>query len=149
MTGVCKFELDIVPQPWRRARVARVGRGVRHFQDSATRGYEQAVGLAAKAAMGGREPFPGAVAGWLTFSMPIPASWSHRKAQDARLGLTLPSVAPDLDNLCKAILDGLNGVVFLDDKQVVYLEATKRYADRPGVAVRFEEMGHDETVSAP
>lgn len=142
MTGVCKFELDIVPQPWRRARVARVGRGVRHFQDSATRGYEQAVGLAAKVAMGGREPFSGAVAGWLTFSMPIPASWSHRKAQDARLGLTLPSVAPDLDNLCKAILDGLNGVVFEDDKQVVKLCLTKRYADKGRVAVSFEEIRH-------
>lgn len=142
MTGVCKFELDIVPQPWRRARVARVGRGVRHFQDSATRGYEQAVGLAAKVAMGGREPFSGAVAGWLTFSMPIPASWSHRKAQDASLGLTLPSVAPDLDNLCKAILDGLNGVVFEDDKQVVKLCLTKRYADKGRVAVSFEEIRH-------
>lgn len=140
MTGICKFELDIVPQPWRRARVARVGRGVRHFQDSATRGYEQAVGLAAKVAMGGREPFSGAVAGWLTFSMPIPASWSHRKAQDARLGMTLPSVAPDLDNLCKAILDGLNGVVFEDDKQVVKLCLTKQYADIGRVAVSFEEI---------
>lgn len=138
--GFCKFELDIAPQGWRRARVMRLPQGVRHFQDAKTRGYEAMVGLAAKAAMGGQKPFSGAVKGWLTFSMPIPVRWARRKAQDARLGLTLPTVAPDLDNLAKAILDGCNGVVFEDDRQVVRLSLTKRYADRPGVAVSFEEL---------
>jgi Holliday junction resolvase RusA-like endonuclease len=76
----------------------------------------------------------------MTFSLPIPASWSHRKAQEASLGLTLPTVAPDLDNLAKAVLDGCNGVVFEDDKQVVTLCLTKRYAQAGRVAVSFEEI---------
>lgn len=140
-TRFIKFDLDIPPEGWRRARVARVGRGVRHFMDGKTKAYEGAVRFAAQCAMGGKEPIEGAVAAWMTFLMPIPASWSHRKAQDARLGKIRPKVAPDVDNLSKAILDGCNGVVFVDDRQVVYLEAQKVYADRAGIRVSFEEMG--------
>lgn len=136
----CDFIVEIVPEAWRRARVMRLKRGVRHFTDAKTRSYEAQIGFAAKLAMRGQPLLSGPVSAVMTFSLPIPASWPHRKAQDASLGLTLPTVAPDLDNLAKAVLDGCNGVVFEDDKQVVYLEATKRYADRPGVAVRFEEM---------
>ena len=36
---------------------------------------------------------------------------------------------PDIDNLVKTILDGLNGVAYLDDKQVYRLTAIKRWAD--------------------
>ena len=146
MMGFCTFTLEGVPVGKGRPRAFRVGKGLRMHTPPKTAAYEAAVALAAKAAMGGQQPFSGAVAGWLTFSMPIPASWSRRKAQDACLGVTRHLSTPDLDNLSKAILDGCNGVVFADDKQVIYLEATKRYADRPGVAVRFEVMGHDETV---
>jgi Holliday junction resolvase RusA-like endonuclease len=32
----------------------------------------------------------------------------------------------DVDNLCKSLLDGLNGVAYDDDKQVVNLKAFKR-----------------------
>jgi len=45
----------------------------------------------------------------------------------------------DLDNLSKAVLDGLNGVIWTDDKLVYRLVLTKAYADREplaGVEVR-------------
>lgn len=34
---------------------------------------------------------------------------------------------PDLDNIVKAVLDGLNGVAFFDDKQVIGINAIKLY----------------------
>lgn len=34
---------------------------------------------------------------------------------------------PDLDNIVKAVLDGLNGVAFDDDKQVICIDAIKLY----------------------
>lgn len=139
-TSHIEFALDIPPEGWRRARVARVGRGVRHFMDGKTKAYETAVGFAAKCAMGGKEPMTGAVAAWMVFSMAIPASWSNRKAVAARSGEIRPKVAPDVDNLTKAILDACNGVVFVDDRQVVYLEARKVYADHAGICVSFEEL---------
>ena len=136
----CDFIVEIVPEAWRRARVMRLKRGVRHFTDAKTRSYEAQIGFAAKLAMRGQPLLSGPVSAVMTFSLPIPASWPHRKALEASLGLTLPTVAPDIDNLAKAVLDGCNGVVFEDDKQVVKLCLTKRYAQAGRVAVSFEEI---------
>ncbi len=33
----------------------------------------------------------------------------------------------DIDNIAKSILDGLNGVAYIDDKQVVQLTISKKY----------------------
>lgn len=45
---------------------------------------------------------------------------------------------PDVDNIAKAVLDGLNGVAYNDDAQVVNLAVGKEYAldERIEVAVR-------------
>jgi endodeoxyribonuclease RusA len=48
-------------------------------------------------------------------------------------------VVPDLDKITRALLDGLNGVAYADDKQVTALLVTKGYAsplERPGVTAR-------------
>jgi Holliday junction resolvase RusA-like endonuclease len=47
----------------------------------------------------------------------------------------------DLDNVLKAISDGLNGVAWIDDSQVVEIHATKS-VDRqhPRAVVRVEEL---------
>jgi Holliday junction resolvase RusA-like endonuclease len=47
----------------------------------------------------------------------------------------------NVDNVVKAILDGLNGVAYHDDSQVVYVDAEKFYADEPCVIV---EVSHYE-----
>ena len=51
-----------------------------------------------------------------------------------------PESKPDLDNIIKAVLDGCNGVVFRDDKQVVSIHAAKEYGEAPGVEVIIEEV---------
>lgn len=49
---------------------------------------------------------------------------------------TAPSVSrPDIDNLIKAILDGLNGVAYADDSQVFRLEAVKLTSNNPRTIV--------------
>ena len=45
----------------------------------------------------------------------------------------------DLDNLSKAILDSLNGIAYLDDKQVVDLHIVKSMSKEPGVVIEIEE----------
>jgi Holliday junction resolvase RusA-like endonuclease len=51
---------------------------------------------------------------------------------------------PDIDNLCKLVMDGLNGVAYDDDGQVYWLFAEKRYVgldDQPGTEVIITEAG--------
>ena len=45
----------------------------------------------------------------------------------------------DIDNLIKSVLDGLNGRAWLDDSQVVKIEAEKFPGDEPGVTVNICE----------
>jgi crossover junction endodeoxyribonuclease RusA len=45
----------------------------------------------------------------------------------------------DLDNVCKPLLDALNGVAYGDDRQIVHIELTKRLdPKRPRVEVTLE-----------
>ena len=61
---------------------------------------------------------------------PIPKSWSKR--QDAALaGTERPTTKPDADNVAKAIADACNGVVWVDDAQVVELSSASATAQRP------------------
>lgn len=64
-----------------------------------------------------------------------------KKVVEAMLnGRVLPTKKPDLDNIAKIILDGLNKVAWDDDTQVVEMMVTKRYAEDPLVAVIIEEI---------
>ena len=42
-----------------------------------------------------------------------------------------PFGPPDVDKLCRAVMDALTGIVYLDDAQVISLHATKAYSDAP------------------
>ena len=49
-----------------------------------------------------------------------------------------PSVKPDLDKLIRAVLDGLTGVVYVDDCQVVLIKARKVYSEREGAWIGID-----------
>ena len=70
---------------------------------------------------------------------PIPESWSKKNKEKALKGEIKPNEKPDLDNIAKIILDGLNGVAYTDDKQVTSLEIEKVYSDTPCVVVYIAE----------
>ena len=75
----------------------------------------------------------------------VPASWSRKKTMQALSGEVQKTTKPDLDNVLKAITDGLNGVAWADDAQIHYLSASKRYSDRPRTEVIIYYTG-DENV---
>ncbi len=52
----------------------------------------------------------------------------------------LPIVKPDVDKLCRTVMDLLSKRFYVDDNQVVDLGAYKRYMDKPGVDVLIEEI---------
>ena len=54
----------------------------------------------------------------------------------------------DLDNLSKSVLDGMNGIVYEDDRQVVKLYLEKYYdKERPGVMVTVKELDEPNTTN--
>lgn len=69
--------------------------------------------------------------------MPIPSSASKKKQQQMLDGSVRPCKKPDSDNCIKSILDGLNGVAYADDKQVVEIHAQKYYDLSPRVEVKL------------
>ncbi|HBP1604430.1 RusA family crossover junction endodeoxyribonuclease [Pseudomonas aeruginosa] len=119
-----------------RPRIGRVGAHTRMFTPAKTANYETLIALAAQQAMAGREPIVGAVLVELFITVSIPASWSKRKRAQALAGQIYPTKKPDKDNVIKAIYDGCNGIVWVDDVQAVDGYQRKRYGETPGVRVK-------------
>lgn len=61
----------------------------------------------------------------VSFFMPIPKSASKKKT--AELDGTYCVSNVDLDNLEKALYDSMNGVIYLDDKQIVEHTTRKKW----------------------
>lgn len=112
---------------------------VAHYTPEKTARYENLVKMAASQAMAGRAPSEGPVVLFVSACMSVGASWSKKRQQAALAQLERPIKKPDLDNIVKAVKDGMNGVVWRDDAQVVRLTAAKYWAATPRVEVRVEE----------
>lgn len=125
------------PQGKGRPRVGRAGQNVRMFTPAKTLAYEGLVAHCGATAMGDRQLFTGPVELRLLIDVQIPASWSKKKQAQALAGEILPTTKPDVDNVIKAIGDGLNGVVWKDDVQVTDVITRKRYAEKPQVRVQI------------
>ena len=57
-----------------------------------------------------------------------------------RLNSILPTKKPDIDNIGKIILDGLNKAAWRDDSAVTDLIIHKRFSDEPRVVVEINEI---------
>ena len=110
---------------------ARSGQGI-FYTPAKTKAYEQAVAWSARKAMRGHELFDGAVELSLMVHISVPKSWPNKKKDQAAMGFIRPTARPDLDNYLKIVCDGLNGIVWKDDAQVVRVEASKLYEDWQG-----------------
>ncbi len=123
------------PVPWKRAR----SNGKRRYTDPKMGAYQAHIRGSAK--MDGalpEKPLDGPLAVALDVAIGIPKSWSKRKQEQALTGALLPTSTPDLDNVQKQLGDALNGVLWVDDAQIVNWQASKRYGLAPGVWVRVE-----------
>lgn len=100
--------------------------------------YESRIALAGHQAMAGAPVLEQACAVKLEIYVQVPASWSKKKQAAALNGEVLPTTKPDIDNVEKAIFDGLNGVVWKDDVQVTDVIKKKRYSATPQVIVTVE-----------
>ena len=70
----------------------------------------------------------------------IPQSKSKKQKEKMITGEIKPIVKPDVDNVAKSILDALNGIIYLDDKQIIELNIKKIYAETSWTEVKIEEI---------
>ena len=96
------------PVPKARPRLGVRGRKAFVYTPPATREYEKLVGWVAKC--NGCKPLNGPLA--------------------VQLHLFIRGRSGDVDNYCKSILDGLNGVAYEDDDQVIELLVRKHKVKR-------------------
>ena len=142
MTFMVNFMVEGTPVPKGRPRFARRGKFVSTYSPKTTVDYETKVAEAAQLAMGGSEPLETPVGAYIYITLPIPASYSKKRKQDCLSGNERPTKKSDIDNYCKAVFDGMNGIVFLDDSQIVSLHSTKVYGTIGMVEVMVkEELG--------
>ena len=111
-----------------------------HYTPKSTRDYESLIASYGIGAMKGRRPVHGPVKLELVICFPVPDSWPKWKTEMALANRILPTVKPDSDNVEKSIKDGLNGVVWHDDCQVVDTVKVKVYREIPGIRVRVTEL---------
>lgn len=134
------FTVPGEPQGKGRPRACVRGGKAATYTPQKTASYEGLIAVSAQSAMGVRTPFAGACAVDLDILVSVPASWSKKKRALALNGCLHPTKKPDVDNVEKAIFDGMNGVVWRDDVQAVDVVKRKRYAETPGVHVQVVEI---------
>jgi Holliday junction resolvase RusA-like endonuclease len=130
-----EFTIKGEPRGKGRPRFTRTGRV---YTPSETTNYESLVALSYRSKAKGYK-----------FASPVrvtvkayhkPPKKSKKVVEDMLNWRILPTKKPDVDNIAKIVLDGLNGVAWEDDTQVVDLMVVKRYEEEPFVQVIIEEI---------
>jgi Holliday junction resolvase RusA-like endonuclease len=136
------FTVEGKPQGKGRPRSTVRGGFARHYTPAKTVAYEKLTAFRAREAYDGPIHL-GPVKLGIEMVIPWPASTSKAK----RAVQSYAPVKPDIDNVVKAICDGLNGVIYKDDAQVIRCIATKKRGDDKGyVRVYVLLMDSDEIV---
>jgi len=71
----------------------------------------------------------------IEFQMAIPSSISKKKRLELNNQFHIKK--PDIDNLCKSVLDGLNEVAYTDDSLISKLSCEKFYSNEPKTVVNI------------
>ena len=120
----------VKPKPAPRPRVTKSGTfNAKDYTD-----WKKGLNLLARTQI--KKPFEKELFVKIDFFYEIPKSWSKKKKESANWHTS----KPDIDNLIKSVLDGLNGVAFIDDAQVSSIQARKQYASFTGVKIEIEEI---------
>lgn len=141
---IAEFHIPGLPVGKQRPKFARVGNYTRAYTPEKTVNYENYVRLMYQQNCPGiffdkDIPLEMKLVVWL----PIPKSASKKNAELMRLGRIRPTKKPDSSNIQKSIEDGLNGVAYHDDSQIVDSEIHRFYGTTPGVWVLIKPAGEE------
>jgi Holliday junction resolvase RusA-like endonuclease len=131
--------IELVGEPKGKGRPRFARRTGHAYTPQTTASYEACLRHEAALAMVGRPPLEGALRVQVSACFGVPQSWSAKKRDSALAGLIRPTKRPDIDNVAK-MLDGLNGIVFGDDAQIVSAIIEKHYSARPRLRVEVSTL---------
>ena len=134
------FEVPGDPHGKGRPKFARRGNFVQTYTDKKTTSYEDLVRFHANIAMVDLAPLESAVAVYIYIKLAVPKSYSKKRSEACLSGLERPTKKPDWDNVSKSICDAIQGIVILNDTQIVDAHVTKVYAANAGVDVGVKEI---------
>lgn len=125
------------PRPRSKARAMRVGKRVvaQVYQPLPARGWKEAI--QAKAELTAPvTPWEGPVALWITFIFPLPPKPAWRRITWA--GRACEGTQGDGDNLTNVVMDALQGIWYVNDRQVTDFRVRKRWTGRAEGAMLLE-----------
>ena len=138
MTLMVTFSVDGDPVPKGRPRFARRGTFVQTYTDAKTIDYETQVAMKARQAIGASEPLKGALTVFLYLRFAVPPSYSKKRKEACLNELEFPKRV-DIDNCYKSITDAMNGIVYIDDSQIVEAHIIKVYHETSGANIMVKE----------
>lgn len=133
------FTFDIEPTPQLRPRVSSRGGYVRVYDPPKVHQFKNLLHDLALAQYK-RPPLMGALEVNLIFYRPVQRSLSKVETSRRLSNESKPVVKPDVDNYVKATLDGLTGVLWHDDSQIVKLVSEKRYGETGKIIIRVKPV---------
>jgi len=126
--------------PMRGKQRPRATRQGRIYTPKETVNAEAYIKYLASEAMCTMEPFTGALKATFAIYVEIPKSFTKAKRKAALEGIEHPTTKPDLDNIVKLLADAMNGIVYKDDKQIVSICVSKKYAEHASAHVYVGEI---------
>ena len=109
----------------------------------AFKAYQATIQVACKQEWGNKELIETAVEIHLEFVRSYPNNLPKREASRERRLKEALVRKPDLDNIVKAAIDGIKGIILKDDTVVVKLSAEKRFGPEPMTMITIKECGND------
>ena len=129
MTFQVMFTVYGEPVAKGRPRFSTRGKFPIAYTPEKTKSYESEVALMAKAAMGASKPLFSPLEAFIHLTFPIPPSYSKKLSEACLSGQEKHTKKPDADNCAKAIIDGMGGIIFDNDSQIVSLHIHKTYGE--------------------
>lgn len=125
-----EFAIPIKPQGKERHRSTIRGGKIRTYNTAKATAYERAIREHVQSKYSGK-PLEGPLI------VHVLAIFKRPKTVDRKQH----TVKPDIDNIAKAICDSLNGVLWSDDKSIVYLTIRKLYGDADLINLEVYQNG--------
>ena len=127
------------PIPKGRPRFSRRGKFPVAYTPEKTKTYESEVGMMAKVAMGASKALEGALEAFIYVTFPIPPSYSKKRTEACLSDSEKHTKRPDLDNVIKSVIDGMDKIVFENDSQITSIHSTKVYGEVAKVEVMVRQ----------